>query len=108
MSIGLVGKTGPEVLEHRHEPLLDRHVLRVGLQVPLGDVVADAHQQAKSLNITSSPFLSTLKKKAQQRHLVVVTATLLLLPCDSTWSRGSINQSGQKAGLDLHYSQADC
>ena len=39
MSIGLVGKTGPEVLAHRHEPLLDLHVLRVGLHVPLGDVV---------------------------------------------------------------------
>ena len=54
MSIGLVGKTGPEVLEHRHEPLLDLHVLRVGSHVLLGDVVADAHQQAEGLNITSS------------------------------------------------------
>ena len=27
MSIALVGKTGPEVLAHRHEPLLDLHVL---------------------------------------------------------------------------------
>ena len=41
MSLGLVGKTGPEVLEHRNEPLLDLHVLRVGLHVPLGDVVAE-------------------------------------------------------------------
>ena len=56
----LVGKTGPEVLAHRHERLLDLHVLRVGLHVLLGDVVADAHQQAKGLNITSGPLLSTL------------------------------------------------
>ena len=47
MSIGLVGKTGPEVLAHRHEPLLDLQVLWVGFHVLLGDVVADAHQQAK-------------------------------------------------------------
>ena len=47
MSLGLVGKTGPEVLAHRHEPLLDLHILRVGLHRPLGDFVADAHQQAK-------------------------------------------------------------
>ena len=60
MSLGLVGKTGPEDLEHRHEPLLDPHVLRVGLHVLLGDIVADAHQQAEGLNITSSPLLSTL------------------------------------------------
>ena len=60
MSLGLVGKTGPEVLEHRHEPLLDLHVLRVGLHVPLGDVVADAHQQAKGLKISASSLLSTL------------------------------------------------
>ena len=60
MSLGLVGKTGPEVLAHRHEPLLDMHVVSVGLLVLLGDVVADAHQQAKGLNITSGPLLSTL------------------------------------------------
>ena len=60
MSIGLVGKTGTEVLAHRHEPLLDLHVLRDGLYLVLGDVVADAHQQAKGLNITSGPLLSTL------------------------------------------------
>ena len=29
MSLGLVGKTGPEDLVHRHEPPLDLHVLRV-------------------------------------------------------------------------------
>ena len=29
MSLGLVGKTGLEVLAHRHEPLLDLHVLRL-------------------------------------------------------------------------------
>ena len=60
MSIGLVGKTDPEVLAHRHEPLLDLHDLRVGFHVLLGDVVADAHQQAKGLNLTSGPLLSTL------------------------------------------------
>ena len=60
MSIALVGKTGPEVLAHRHEPLLDLQVLRVGFHLLLGDVVADAHQQAEGLNITSSPLLSTL------------------------------------------------
>ena len=60
MSLGLVGKTGREVMAPRHEQLLDLHVLRVGLHVPLSDVVADAHQQAKGLNITSSPLLSTL------------------------------------------------
>ena len=60
MSLGLVGKTGPEVLAHRHEPLLDLHILRVGLHVPLGDLVVDAHQQAKSLNITFGPLLGTL------------------------------------------------
>ena len=60
MSLGLVGKTGPEDLGHHHEPLLDLHVLRVGLHVPLGDVVADAQQQAKGLNITSCPLLRTL------------------------------------------------
>ena len=62
MSLGLVGKTGPEVLAHRHErhePLLDLHVLRVCFHVPLGDVAADAHQQAKALNIPSVPLLST-------------------------------------------------
>ena len=30
MSLGLVGKTGLEVLAHRHEPLLNLHVLGVG------------------------------------------------------------------------------
>ena len=65
MSLRLVGKTGTEVLAHRHEPLLNLNVLRVGRHVPLGDIVADAHQQSKGLNITSGPFLSTLQKKAQ-------------------------------------------
>ena len=60
MSLGLVGKTGPEDLAHRHEPLLDLNVIRVGLHLPLGDGVADAHQQAKGLNITSGPLLSPL------------------------------------------------
>lgn len=60
MSLGLVGKTGPEVLAHRHDPLLNLHVLGVGRHVPLGYVFSDAHQQAKVLYITSSPFLSTL------------------------------------------------
>ena len=55
MSLGLLGKTGPEVLAHRNEPLLDLHIIRVGFHTPLGDVVADAHQQAKGLNITSAP-----------------------------------------------------
>ena len=59
MSLGLVGKTGPEVLAHRYEPLLDLHVLRVGRHEPLGDVLADA-QQAKGLSITSPPLLSTI------------------------------------------------
>ena len=49
MSLSLVGKTGSEVLAHRHEPLLNLHVLRVGRNVPLGDIIADAHQQAKGL-----------------------------------------------------------
>ena len=65
MSLCLVGQTGPEVLAHRHEPLLNLHVLGVGRHIPLGDVLADAHQQAKGLNITASPLLSTLEKKAQ-------------------------------------------
>ena len=60
MSLSLVGKTGTEVLEHRHEPLLNLHVLRVGRHVLLGDIVADAHQQVQGLNITSGPLLSTL------------------------------------------------
>jgi hypothetical protein len=47
-------------LAHRHEPLLDLHALRVGRHVPLGDVIADAYQQAKGLNITSGQLLSTL------------------------------------------------
>ena len=96
MSLGLVGKTGPEVLAHRHEPLLNLHVLGVGRHVPLGDVLADAHQQAKGLNITASPLLSTLEKKAQQRHLVVVSPTVMLVPCESTGGRDSSDQSGQK------------
>ena len=107
MSLGLVGMTGPEVLEHRHELLLDLHVLGVGFHVPLGDVVADAHQQAEGLNITSSPLLSTLEKKAQQRHLVVVGPAVMLVPCESTGGRDSSDQSGQKAGPDLHCSHAD-
>ena len=60
MSLGLVGKTGPEDLAHFYEPLLGLNVLRVGLHVPLGDFVADVHQQAKGLNIKSGPLLSTL------------------------------------------------
>ena len=60
MILGLVGMTGPDVLAHRYEPLLDLHVLRVGRHLPLGDVLADAYQQAKGLNITSTPLLSTL------------------------------------------------
>ena len=60
MSLGLVGKTGTAVLAHRYKPLLDLHVLRVGRHVPLGEVLADAHQQAKGLNLTSTPLLSTL------------------------------------------------
>ena len=60
MSLGGVGKTGPEGMAHCHEPMIDLHVLRVGLHVPLGDVFADAHQQAKGLNITSGQLLSTL------------------------------------------------
>ena len=57
---GLVSKTGSDVLAHRHEQLLDLHVLRVGLHVLLGDIVADAHQQAKGLNIKFGSLLSTL------------------------------------------------
>ena len=60
MSLRLVSKTGAEVLVHRHEPLLTLHVLRVGRHVLLGDIVADAHQQAHGLNITSDSLLSTL------------------------------------------------
>ena len=60
MSLRLVGKTGAEVLVHRHEPLLNLHVLRVGRHVLLGDIVADAHQQAKGFNITSGPLIGTL------------------------------------------------
>ena len=60
MSLRLVSKTGTEVLAHRHEPLLNLHVLRVGRHVLLGDIVADAHQQAQGLNITSGPLLGTL------------------------------------------------
>ena len=59
MSLHLVGKTGAEVLEHGHEPLLNLHVLRVGRHVLLGDIVADAHQQAHGLNITSGSLLGT-------------------------------------------------
>ena len=98
MSLGLVGETGPEVLAHRHEPLLNLHVLGVGCHVPLGDVLADAHQQAKGLNVTASLLLSTLEKKAQQRHLVVVSPTVMLVPCERAGSRESSDQSGQKAG----------
>ena len=58
MSLGLLGKIGPEVLAHRNEPLLDLHNLKVGLHIPLGDLVVDAHQQAKGLIITSGPLLS--------------------------------------------------
>ena len=43
MSLSLVGKTGTEVLAHRHEPLLNLHALRVGRHVLLGDIVADTH-----------------------------------------------------------------
>ena len=43
-----------------HEPLLDLHVLRVDLDVPLGDFVADTHRQAKGLIITFGPLLNTL------------------------------------------------
>ena len=60
MSLRLVGKTGTEVLAHRYEPLLNLNVLRVGRQLPLGDIVADADQHAKGLNIASGPLLSTL------------------------------------------------
>ena len=60
MSLRLVGKTGAEVLAHRHEPLLNLHALRVDRHLLLDDIVADAHQQAKGLNITSSPLLGTL------------------------------------------------
>ena len=60
MSLRLVGKTGAEVLVHRHhEPLLNLHVLRVGHNVLVGDIVADAHQQAHGLNITSGSLLGT-------------------------------------------------
>ena len=59
MSLRLVGKTGAEVLVHRHEPLQNLHVLMVGRHVLLGDIVADAHQQVHGLNITSGSLLGT-------------------------------------------------
>ena len=43
MSFSLVGKTGTEVLAHRHEPLLNLHVIRVDRHLLLGDIVADIH-----------------------------------------------------------------
>ena len=43
MSLSLVGKTGTEVLEHRHEPLLNLYVIRVDCHVLLVDIVADTH-----------------------------------------------------------------
>ena len=59
MSLRLVGNTGTEVLAHRHEPLLNLHFIRVGRQLLLGDIVADAHQQAHGLNITSGSLMGT-------------------------------------------------
>ena len=43
MSLSLVGKTGTEVLAHRHEQLLNLHVLSVGRHVLHGDIFADAY-----------------------------------------------------------------
>ena len=43
MSLRLVGKTGTEVLAHRHEPLLNLHVIRVDCHLLRGDIVADTH-----------------------------------------------------------------
>ena len=60
MSLSLVGNTGTELLAHRHEPLLNLHVIRVDCHSLLGDIVADTHLQAKGLNITSGSLLSTL------------------------------------------------
>ena len=60
MILSLIGKAGTEVLAHRHEALLNLSVVGIGLYVPLGHIVADAHQKAKRLKITPCPLLSTL------------------------------------------------
>lgn len=62
MSFRLVGKTGPEVLAHRHEALLNLCIPRVGRHVPLGYIVTDAHQQAQRLKVMSCPQLSTVEE----------------------------------------------
>ena len=71
MSLRLVGKTGDEVLAHRHEPRLNLHFLRVGRHVLLGDIVADPHQEAQGLNTTSGPLFGTLWKKSNSAILLL-------------------------------------
>ena len=58
MSFRLHGKTGTEVLAHRHEAVLNLLVLGVGIDVPLGHIVADAQQQAKRLDAVSYTHLT--------------------------------------------------
>ena len=62
MSFRLVGKTGAEVLAHRYEALPNLSVPRVRRHVLLGHVVADAHQQAQCLKISTCPQLGTVEK----------------------------------------------
>ena len=78
-------QAGREVITHSLQALFDLLIVRMLLEIALGDVITDAHHEAKSLKIVgiNSTLLGSLKHHVEQGHLVVVGLSVSELPAQS-------------------------